>query len=211
MTDKEILQRAIEKAEKNNFDYNWESSCYSYTSQYHCIQPIHLKYPELIIFLRDFAQAFWGDARTERKCTQLQYYNRLLDLPFKEEFVSFKSDNHYFCQLELLRYGNIFKISEEQQKIVPGAILTGNRVNLDLGKPSILYILKENEMVSSFVTQDILMALVPWEYCPNVDMDELMETDGLLIKHKGWIYHQKQILKEIQAGRNPLKYLEKFL
>lgn len=68
MTDKEILQRAIEKAEKNNFDYNWESQCYSYTSQYHCIQPIHLKYPELIIFSHDFAKAFWGEEICDEYC-----------------------------------------------------------------------------------------------------------------------------------------------
>ncbi len=31
------------------------------------------------------------------------------------------------------------------------------------------------------------------------------------LKTVGWQYHQHKILDEIQAGREPLKYLEKFL
>ncbi len=56
MTDKEILQKAIEKAEKNGFDYRHafemrpEDEAIWYLNSYH-----------VLIFNHDFAKAFWGN------------------------------------------------------------------------------------------------------------------------------------------------------
>lgn len=54
MTDKEILQKAIEKAEKNGFDYHGEKNT-------HWVIDFIVEYPQIIIFNHDFAKAFWGD------------------------------------------------------------------------------------------------------------------------------------------------------
>jgi len=65
MTDKEILQKAIEKAERNGFDvFHWyvykNDGPVAMPSKEMILSRIHRnKYYYLLIFNHDFAKAFW--------------------------------------------------------------------------------------------------------------------------------------------------------
>jgi len=59
MTDKEILQKAIEKAEKNGYMYH----IYGYVNYKE-----KDKWYYTIIFSHDFAKAFWGKSYKDVKC-----------------------------------------------------------------------------------------------------------------------------------------------
>ena len=60
MTNKEILQKSIDKATKNRFiiDSEWKSIP---TTEHYLNKHIELKQYYPIIFSHDFAKAFWGE------------------------------------------------------------------------------------------------------------------------------------------------------
>lgn len=62
MTNRKILYKAVEEAEKYGYKYRWENHIYCGKSHKE-IQFLHEEHPEIIIFSHEFCKAFWGEGK----------------------------------------------------------------------------------------------------------------------------------------------------
>lgn len=63
MDNKEILLKAILKAEENGYKYYWQGYASNHTDIYCDIAGKDIKNPTIIIFSHEFAKAFWGEEK----------------------------------------------------------------------------------------------------------------------------------------------------
>ena len=65
MDNKEILLKAILKAEETGYKYYWQGYTSNHTDIYCDIAEKDIKNPSIIIFSHDFAKAFWGENKIQ--------------------------------------------------------------------------------------------------------------------------------------------------